>query len=322
MTIHRTLVPRAGDLFVRHLRLYMGQEMNNGTAHDYSSQEYACDLTGCTFYFDNHMSKTNKIRATYGGKDILLFSITEGTDSVEIIVAIPDDFGCIHYKNGACTKICISKNGHLTYHGKSKRKKITGEIHIKNDGVNIFKGESDKTAAPVASSSNIESHPLPMCRIELSGNIGAVVPTDDIRNYFELQSGSCFFNTIEVHLSRRGYMYNIASVAKNIPDVLASLFIHASMHAFYLDRIERRPGLFPQAIALQTEKFELIILATQEYKNPSYNDNSIRYFYTKDYFRDLVSRNIIEHKDGWFVDQSSKLPLKDGAYKLSTRLKE
>lgn len=63
--------------------------MNNGTPHDYSSQDYACDLTGCTFYFDNHMSNTNKIRATYCGKDILLFSIAEGADSVEIIVFSP-----------------------------------------------------------------------------------------------------------------------------------------------------------------------------------------------------------------------------------------
>jgi len=294
--------------------------MNNGTPHDYSQQEYACDLTGCTFYFDNHISNMNKIRATFKGKNVLLFSIEERTDSVEIYITIPDNFNCIHYKNGASTKICLSKNAHLTYHGKPKKKKITGEIHIKNDGLNTFKGEVDKIEAPVASSSNIEIHPLPLCRIELSGSMGSVTPKHNIFNYFEVKSEACFFNTIEVHLARRGYMNNIASVARNIPDIYSSLFIHMSMHAFYLDKLERRPGLFPQVIALQTEKFELIMLATHEYKNPSYDTNSVRYFYTKDYFQDLCSRNVIQHTDGWFVDQSSKLPLKNGAYKPSTLL--
>jgi len=296
------------------------KKMNNGTPHDYSIQEYACDLTGCTFYFDNHTSNTNKIRATCRGKNILLFSIEERTDSVEIYVTIPDNFHCIHYKNGTSTKKYRSKNAHLTYHGKPKRKKITGEIHIKNDGLNTFKGEVDKTEAPVASSSNIEIHPLPICRIELSESIGSVTPQNNIFNYFEVQSEACFFNTIEVHLARRGYMNNIASVTRNIPDIYASLFIHTSMHAFYLDKLERRPGLFPQALALQIEKFELIILATHEYKNSSYDSNSVRYFYTKDYFQSLSSRNIIQHMDGWFVDQSSKLPPKDGSYKLITLL--
>lgn len=294
--------------------------MNNGTPHDYSQQEYACDLTGCTFYFDNHTSNTNRIRATLNGKNILLFSMEERTDSVEIYITIPDSFHCIHYKNGTPTKKCLSRNAHLTYHGKPKKKKIAGEIHIKNDGRNTFKGEADKTEAPVASSSNIEIHPLPICRIELSGNIGSVTPKNKISNYFEVQSGTCFFNTIEVHLSRRGYMNNLASVARNIPEIYASLFIHMSMHAFYLGKLGRRPGLFPQALALQTEKFELIILATNEYKNPLYDINSVHYFHTKDYFQDLGSRNVFQQKDGCFVDQLSKLPLKDGAFRLSALL--
>jgi len=279
--------------------------MNNGTPHDCSLQEYACDFTGCTVYFDNHTSNTNRIRASFNGKNVLLFSIEERTDSVEIYITIPDKFHCIHYKNGTSTKICLSKNAHITYHGKPKGKKITGEIHIINDGLNTFKGEADKTEAPVASSSNIEIHPLPICRIELSENIGSVTPKNKIINYFEVQSSTCFFNTIEVHLARRGYMNNLASVARNIPDIFASLFIHMSMHAFYLNKLERRPGLFPQAIALQTKKFELIILATHEYKNPSYDNNSVHYFHTKDYFQDLESRNIIQHMDGYFIDQSS-----------------
>jgi len=229
--------------------------MNNGIPHDYSQQKYACDLSGCTYYFNNHSSNTNMIRALYKGENILFFSIEEHHDFVEIYITIPDSFHCKHYKNGKRTRNSLSKNAHLTYHGKPKRKKISGEIHIKNNGSNILKGEVDKMEAPIASSSNIEIHPLPICRIELSNTINSITPQKSILNYFEIESKNCFFNTIEVHLARRGYMNNIASVKRNIPDIFSSLFIHTSMHTFFLDKIERRPGHFPQALALQTKKF-------------------------------------------------------------------
>ncbi len=296
--------------------------MNNGIPHNYSLQEYICELSGCTYYFDNHSSNTNMIRASHKGENILLFSIEERHDSVEIYITIPDNFHCNHYKNGTLTRKSLSEKAHLTYHGKPKRKKISGEIHIKNNGLNIFNGEADKTEAPIASSSNIYIHPLPICRIELSNIISSVTPKKSIFNYFELQSENCFFNTIEVHLARRGYVNNIASVTRNILDIFSSLFIHTSMHAFCLDKLERRPGHFPQVLALQTEKFELIILATREYKNLSYDCSTLQYFYTKDYFKDLCSRNIIQQNNGWFVDQSSKEPLKDGMRKLSALLNQ
>lgn len=284
--------------------------MNNGTPHDYSLQEYACDFTGCTYYFDNHVLNTNKIRATLNGKNVLLFSVKESSDSVEIYITIPDDFHCFHYKKGGLTNTCISENTHLTYHGKSKRKKITGEIHISSDGSNPLKGESEKTEAPVASSSDIKTHPLPICRVELSRNIGNIKSENNITNYFEVQSKTCFFNTIEVHLAHRGYIHELASVSRNIPNEFSSLFIHTNMEAFYHNRISHRPGYFPQVLTLQTKKFELIILAINEYKNPSYNINSIRYFHTKDYFRDLCNRNIMSHQGGFFIDQLPNLLVK------------
>lgn len=75
------------------------------------------------------------------------------------------------------------------------------------------------------------------------------------------------------------------------------------MHAYFLGKIERRPGLYPQVICLQTDSFELIILATHEYKNASYDSNKLKYFHTKDYFRDLCGRRVMEQKDGFFIDQ-------------------
>lgn len=292
--------------------------MNNGIPHDYSTQEYACDLTGCTFYFDNHVANTNRVRAVLDGKTILAFALRENAGSVEAYLTMPDGVDCVHYKNATETVVFTSRDAHLTYHGKPNGKKLTGAIHVKNNGVDPLKGEADKTDAPIASSSNIEIHPLPICRIELSDSIDGVSPPDDIVNYFQVKTPACVFNTIEVHLSRRGYMHNLASVARIIPDEYSSLFIHTSMHAFYLDRLERRPGRFPQALVLQTQHFELIILATHEYKNPSYTRSALRYYRTKDYFGDLSSRNIIDAGGGFFVDQRSHMPYKDGARRLSS----
>lgn len=295
-----------------------GNGMNNGIPHDYSMQRYVCDLTGCTFYFDNHISNKNKVRAILDGETILSFALEENADSVDAFITIPDNFNCIHYKGGIATKNFQSNNAHLTYHGRPKKKKISGEIHIKSEGMDPLKGKADKTEAPVASSSNIELHPLPICRIELSETAGRVTSPDKAINYFQVKTEKYFFNTIEVHLSRRGYMRNLASVARVIPDEYSSLFIHVSMHAFYLGRLELRPGIFPQALVLQTKNFELIILATHEYKNPKYDSNSIRYFHTKDYFGDLSRRNIIHHAGGFFVDQRSNMPEKGGARRLSS----
>ena len=57
-------------------------KINNGIVHDYSNQEFACDFTGCTFYFKNNGLEENKIRAIYKQKNILLFSIKETQDVV------------------------------------------------------------------------------------------------------------------------------------------------------------------------------------------------------------------------------------------------
>ncbi len=292
--------------------------MNNGTPHDYSAQEYECDLSRCTFYFDNQVADANTMRAELDGKTILTFALRENAGSVDVYLAIPDGVSCVHYKNAAESVAFTSCNAHLSYHGRPKRKKMSGTIHVTNDGVDPFKGKTDKTDAPMSSTSNIDIHPLPLCRIELSDNIGCLIPSDDIVNYFQVRTSACVFNTIEVHLSRRGYMRNLASVARVIPDEYSALFIHASMHAFYADRVERRPGCYPQALVLQTQRFELIILATNEYKNPRYATSTLRYFRTKDYFRDLSSRNIIHASGGFVVDQRSHLPQKPGAHRLSS----
>lgn len=291
-------------------------DINNGTQHDSRGQNILSELSRCTYYFGSNSGEI-RLKGIFGIKEFVAFCLTESKSSVDVYITIPDGYECIHYKKGHITSSVKSTNAHLTYHGSPKRKKITGEIHVVTDQRNPLKGKSPYVEAPLASSSNIQIHPLPICRIELSANPGELNQQSKALNYFQANTPDCYFNTLEVHLARKGYLYDVASASPVIPAIWASFFIHISLHAYFLGKLERRPGNFPQALCLQTERFELIVLATREYKNPSYEKNTVRYFYTKDYFHDLGTRSVSEHASGWFIDQVSGGKQKPGSKLLS-----
>jgi hypothetical protein len=251
---------------------------------------------------------------------MLLFKLSEANEKVDVIITIPDDFFAIHYYRTQGTKDCITKNAHLTYHGLPKRKKMSGEIHLVNDGRNRFSGQPNRVSAPLSVSSDIRIHPLPICRIELNLRAGKVQPRNSISNFFELHPGNVFFNTIEVHLAQTGFLHSIASCAPSVRNVLGSIFVLTDMQSHYADTLCRRAGLYPQALALQTKNYELVILATHEYKNSSYEKNTLRYFHTEDYFKNLVSRSYSPTEQGWFVDRKSQTGPKPGFINLKNFL--
>lgn len=295
--------------------------INNATPHDYSRQQYGCDLTGCSFYFCGQRKRNNSARATLLGLDVLLFRLEEKNQGIDVFISIPDGFLPTHYFRGSATPDDRTKAAHLTYHGRPKRKKMSGEIHLVNNGLNRFSGMSNKVSAPLAFCSDIMKYPLPICRVELNLGAGSLQSKKGIPNFFELHPGEVFFNTVEVHLARSGFLHSVASCSPNIANLLGSMFINTSMQLFYLNRMERRPGLFPQALALQTQNYELVILATHEYKNSAYDENAVRYFHTEDYFRRLVSRNYLPHAGGWFVDIKADQAQKAGFTNLSSLYK-
>ncbi len=280
--------------------------VNNGIQHDYTNQCFVTELTGSSFYFPSTANE-NSLRGLFIGKDVILFNIKETDNDVDVIVSIPDGFDCVHYWKGKVTSKTESKNAHLTYHGRRKRKKATGEIHVISDGMDPLSGKCPYTESHISSSSNIRDHPLPICRIELSKNPGSVVPKKAIINYFHTDIPHCFFNTLEIHLAKKGYLRTVADPTPR-NDPWRSLFIYNSMHTFFLKKIERRPGFYPQVLALQTRTFELIIMATREYKNLTYKRNSVKYFHTRDYFRELGKRKVIECQGGYFIDRSPNEP--------------
>jgi len=294
-------------------------DLNNGTLHDSTGQQFLSEISRCTYYFGSG-SGENRLKGLFGTKEFVAFCLTESESSVDVYVTIPDGYECIHYRKGSITSSIQSSDSHLTYHGTPKRKKVTGEIHVVTGQRNPLKGKSPYVEAPLASSSNIKVHPLPICRIELSPDPGELKQQSKTLNYFRTNTPDCFFNTLEVHLARKGYLYDVASTSQAISAIWASVFIHTSLHAYFLGKLERRPGNFPQALCLQTKRFELIVLATREYKNPDYAQNTVKYFHTKDYFHDLGARSVIEHKKGWFIDQVPGSKQKLGSKRLSDYL--
>lgn len=293
--------------------------VNNGTKHVYVGQQYISDFTGCTFYYPSNDFE-NDLRGLYNNKEFVLFNVVEDHDEIDVVISFPNEYDCIHYWKGKETVVTKSKNAHLTYHGHGKRKKATGEIHIISEGSNPLKGKSPYTESFVSSSSDITNHPLPICRMELTETPGSVKPNKEIGNYFNTDISTCFFNTIEVHLAKKGYLKSLAAPVPS-DDPWRSMFIYNSMHTFYLKKIQRRPGWFPQALALQTKSFELIILATREYKNMSYEKNAIRYFQTRDYFRELSKRMVLDHGVGFFIEQSPSKPSSSKGKLMSDYLK-
>jgi hypothetical protein len=295
--------------------------INSATPHDFALQEILSDFSRCSFYFRGRDKNENLARATLRGENVLLFNLNEKNGAVDVFITIPDNFNPTHYYRDIQTSDTLTKDAHLSYHGKRKGKKISGEIHLISNRVNQFSGASNKIAAPLATAKDIEKYPLPICRIELNLQAGSCDPRKDTSNFFELHTGEVFLNTIEVHLARAGFLHSLASCSPSVSPVLGSIFIHTSMRTFYLNKMDRRPGLYPQALALETQNYELIILALHEYRNPEYRINALRYFHTENYFKDLASRNHMQHAGGWFVDSKANEPEKAGFRRLTSLLR-
>ena len=112
----------------------------------------------------------------------VLFKLSEAEGAVDAIITIPDEFSSIHYFRNQASTDGITKDAHLTYHGRPKRKKMTGEIHLVNNGRNRFSGQSNQVAAPLSFSNDIAKYPLPICRIELNLQARKVQPRNSISN--------------------------------------------------------------------------------------------------------------------------------------------
>lgn len=293
--------------------------MNNGKVFPYWSYKVLTDFSQNTYFFKSD-SLENSIKCLFQGTEILGLKIEEIENGLKLFVKLPPNLVCQHFVENRSTEYTINsdEDTHLTYHGHEKGKKLTGEIHISQSGDRIGKDRTNLLEAPVAESSELEIFPLPICRVEFNEIVLPVELNSRIQNYFEIQPFDTFLNTVEIYISRRGWVRNALSAKTDLNEILIGLFFYSNLLTFsegelgWRGEIMNRRTSRGQVLVVQTHQFEVIIFNTDDKHFPERHRNRIFYFHTKDYFQTIIDRNIlIDKKSGSvYIDlESGKKPL-------------
>jgi len=291
---------------------------NNAKRFDYQRYEYQMVFSPYT-YFYKFVGNENSLRATFENANVLALKIIENKSNTDIFISFPEDFVCAHFfRNSPSVSVTSSFGTHLTYHGSSKNKKHSGEIHLKQNSQRILGGRQNLLEAPLASSSNLRKFPLPICRFELTETMRNIKPKNKIHNYFELNNNNGFFlNTIDIYLAKSGFIRKCLVKNETQNEVLLSLFVNSSLRTFSVGElgwegeIMSRAAHFGQLLVLPCINNEIIIFNVLEQQNRSYKTNSLHYFHTKNYFESLTNRNIVVNKEGKiFIDLKTGNPQK------------
>jgi hypothetical protein len=260
-------------------------------------------LTNCVFFFESS-EDSNKVKALKDGKTLLAFSLSETKKKIDFYLSLPEGIECEHHKEGIKTSSIISfQNDHLTYHGNAinkKHKQQKGEIHIKHSKKRVLNDTANMLEAPLATSSDISFYPLPLCRAELADSI-RFLGDKDIANYFSLDLGCGFFNTLDIFLAKKGFMKNMLTQPYIFPRALLSYFSFVSLEGFFKgNTIIRRTGIYPQILVLQSKSFEVIIFCMREDRNQTYDNSSLKYAYSYDYIKEHFQRHMVEAEHSFF----------------------
>ena len=270
-------------------------------------------------YFYKSVGNENSLRATFDNINVLALKIIENKANTDLFISFPEGFVCKHFfRNSPSLSVTSSSEAHLTYHGSSKNKKHSGEIHLKQNSQRILSGRQNLLEAPLASSSDLRKFPLPICRFELTEKMKNIRPQNNIHNYFELNNNNGFFlNTIDIYLAKSGFIQKCLVKNETQNEVLLSLFVNSSLRTFSVGQlgwegeIMSRAAHFGQLLVLPCINNEIIIFNVLEQQNRSYKMNSLHYFHTKNYFESLTNRNIVVDKEGKiFIDLKTGNPKK------------
>jgi len=274
-----------------------------------------------TSFFSSH-EKSNFLKINLQGKTVLALKLSEEHNNIDVFIQIPPLFHCYHFFNGKITNEIVSTdNTHLTYHGKQKKLKQSGETHLIVDGQRSLKDRSNVLDAPLAVSKILIKYPLPLCRFELTKTLETIFTEKDIQNEMEIFSDSIYKNTIDVYLTKRDFMHRSIIGDSSVNEIFHTLFSHYTVEGIIKDElILRRSDNLPQIAVLQSSNFELILFNIQEAQHLEYAENKLLYFHSLDYFRNLCQRKVVPAGDGgWFI---SKYPTNQKQDKDDTFLNE
>lgn len=278
--------------------------LNNGEIFNYNKWGVLTELSKCTYFFRSEAHE-NTLLCKVGNRNVLSYFLNEKNDKHDLIIKFPDNFECCHhYKGNITDKTFSNSNSHLTYHGTRKGKKETGEIHILVSEGNPLKGRSNVLEAPLAKSDNLSKFPLPICRWEFSDCINPIDITRKIYPHFETIGKTCFFNTQDVYLAKKGFIEDSLRGKSSVPEIVLSIFSYFNLQVFQRGELTRRRGNYPQVIVLQTKSYELIIININESQNQHYKKNTLHYFHSVNYMEQLFNRMAMSTGKGYFVSKS------------------
>ena len=263
----------------------------------------------CNFsYFFSSIENSNSLRVNYQEKSVIAFKIIEDQNKTDVYMRFPKNFLCYHYFKGKISdEFTSTENCHLTYHGIQKKQKQSGEIHIVENGKTLLKDQNNKLEAPLAISRILTKFPLPLCRFELITKMEPINIDNNIINVIDLNENGLFKNTIDVYFAKRGFLQQSMNSQSIAPEIFLSIFNYVSLDGLIINELIRRVSSFkPKIAVLQTRNFELILYNIQESRNMVYSVNKLKYFHTRDYFRNICNRKVISLSDnGWLVSKYS-----------------
>lgn len=301
--------------------MHTSMSLNNGVPHN--PKGVWSELSKCSYFFcGEHL--VNYLRGCYKGATVVVCKLAEKDGNADLYINIPPNLSCNHFfKTQQTSSIMSTSDSHLTYHGRKKGKKETGEVHVVVDRSNILKGRSNILEAPLAYSTDLTIFPIPICRFEFSESVHSITPRLATSNYFELSGPLCFFNTLDIYLARKDFMAGLLNSRARIPNIVASIFAHTTLETIKTGRLVRRRGRFPQVLILQTQHYEVIVFAVQEAQHLAYKESSLSYFHCRNYIKVLFNRLAQEYGNGYFIDLlESELSKKPGFFKIQDLLRE
>lgn len=299
--------------------------MNNGIKFKRINKSLVTPFDEMIYFFPSYSNK-NLLKGVYNNETKLAMSLEETSNKQDLYVKFGELFEVMHFINNKPTPFYINKKPiytltclkqtHLTYHGKGKNEKQSGEIHIKYEDYTpdlgkkpeIEFGTKDLLEAPLSSSSDISKFPIPICRIQLSENIESISTKNEILNSFQIKEENKFLNSIDISIAKKGFIKKCLNGKTDIPEVLISLFFYSNHLTFARGELGFDTELMPRVpgegriFVLEGKNLEVIIFHFMEYSNPTYSKNEIYYFHTNDYFNRIVMRNYIEEDDKFLVD--------------------
>ena len=259
--------------------------------------------------------ETNENRLYVYDKNNILFGLkleVKFEKDINVYVTPPKDFKCSHYNGNKISRVGITtsnKNTHLSYHGKKKKNKVSGEIHVSSNNKRIGAESQNYIEAPRLSEKQINVYPLPICKLYFKSKSNFITISKPVYNYIQLQDIPYPINTLDIYLSKRGCLNRMLRSDNELDYILSWLLFSSSLNMFaegqlgWSYEIDDRHSDFIRLYRLPCHDFELLVIISDDKRAIVNNtlEDSLVYFKTKNYLEKILDRYIVKQKGNTYL---------------------